>query len=43
MSAVQLSGAFVLAEPGFRIVEPQDMTVEEYQTSHALDYDDISP
>ncbi len=43
MNAVQLSGEFALAEPGFRIVEPQDMTVEEYQTSHALDYDDISP
>lgn len=43
MSAVNLSGAFVLAEPAFGIVEPQDMTVDQYQTSYALDYDDISP
>jgi hypothetical protein len=43
MSTVNLSGAFVLAEPAFEIVEPQDMTVEQYQASHALDYDEISP
>jgi len=43
MSAVNLTGAFELAEPAFGIVEPQDMTVDQYQTSHALDYDDISP
>jgi len=43
MSAVNLTGAFELAAPAFGIVEPQDMTVDQYQTSHALDYDDISP
>ena len=40
---MNLSGAFALAEPAFDVVEPQDMTVEQYQASHALDYDDISP
>jgi hypothetical protein len=43
MSAVNLSGAFVLADPAFIVLEPQDMTVDYYQASHALDYDDISP
>jgi hypothetical protein len=43
MSTVNLSGAFVLAVPSFSIVEPQDMTVDQYQASDALDYDDISP
>jgi hypothetical protein len=43
MNAMNLSGAFALAEPAFDVVEPQDMTVEQYQASHALDYDDISP
>src|SRR5262249_51221651 len=43
MSAINLSGAFVLADPAFEIVEPRDMTVDHYQASHALDYDDLSP
>ena len=43
MNAMNLSGGFALAEPAFDVVEPQDMTVEQYQASHALDYDDISP
>jgi hypothetical protein len=43
MSTINLPGAFALADPAFEIVEPQDMTVDHYQTSYALDYDDISP
>jgi hypothetical protein len=43
ISAVNWSGRFALAHPAFDVVEPQDMTVEQYQASHALDYDDISP
>ena len=43
MSAVNLSGAFVLADPAFIVVEPQEMTVDYYQASRALDYGDISP
>jgi hypothetical protein len=43
ISVVNWSDRFALAEPAFDILEPQDMTVEQYQASHALDYDDISP
>lgn len=34
---------FALADRAFEVLEPKDMTVEQYQSSHALDYDDISP
>lgn len=43
MSTMSWPGGFALADPAFRVLEPRDMTVEEYQGSHALDYDDISP
>ena len=43
ISAVSWPGRFALAEPAFEVLEPRDMTVEQYQASHALDYDDISP
>jgi hypothetical protein len=43
MNVVSWPTAFLLADPAFEIVEPQDMTVDQYQMSQALDYDDISP
>jgi hypothetical protein len=43
ISVVHWSDRFTLAERAFDILEPRDMTVEQYQDSHALDYDDISP
>ena len=43
ISAVSWPGTFALAEPAFEVLEPRDMTVEQYQASHALDYDEISP
>jgi len=43
MGAIGLSGPFTLGDPAFDIVEPRDMTVDQYLSSHALDYDDISP
>jgi len=43
MGTVSWPERFALADPAFAVVEPQDMTVEQYQVSHALDYDDISP
>jgi hypothetical protein len=43
ISAINWSGGFAPADPAFTVLEPQDMTVEQYQASHALDYDDISP
>lgn len=43
MITINWSGGFTLADPAFAVLEPRDMTVEQYQASHALDYDDISP
>lgn len=43
MSTISWLGGFALADPAFDVLEPRDMTVEQYQASHALDYDDISP
>jgi hypothetical protein len=43
LSRVTLSGTFVLADPAFALVEPRDMTVEDYFNSYPLDYDDVSP
>jgi hypothetical protein len=43
MSTITWSGGFALADPAFIVLEARDMTVEQYQASHALDYDDISP
>jgi hypothetical protein len=43
MSTISWPSRFALADPAFEVLEPQDMTVEQYQASHALDYDDISP
>ena len=43
MNTVNWSDGFALADPAYDVLEPQDMTVEQYQASHALDYDDISP
>lgn len=43
MGTINWSGTFVLAGEAFEVLEPQDMTVEQYRGSHALDYDDISP
>jgi hypothetical protein len=43
ISTISWTDRFVLADPAFAVLEPQDMTVEQYQGSHALDYDDISP
>jgi hypothetical protein len=43
MSTISWARGFVLADPAFKVLEPQDMTVEQYQASHALDYEDISP
>lgn len=40
VSTISWPDGFTLADPAF---EPRDMTVEQYQASHALDYDDISP
>ena len=43
MSTIRWPERFALADPAFEVLEPQDMTVEQYQASHALDNDDISP
>jgi hypothetical protein len=43
MKMISLSSPFALADPAFDMVEPQDMTVDDYLNSHALDYDDVSP
>lgn len=43
MKTVSWAGGFVLADPAFAIVEPQDIILDQYQASHAVDYDDISP
>jgi len=43
VSTISWPGGFALADPAFEVLEPRDMTVEQYQASHALDYDDISP
>jgi hypothetical protein len=43
MSTISWPDGFALADPAFEVLEPQDMTVEQYQASHSLDYDDISP
>jgi hypothetical protein len=34
---------FVLANPAFNLVEPQDITAQDYLNSYPLDYDDVSP
>jgi hypothetical protein len=43
MGTISWIERFALGDPAFAVLEPQDMTVEQYQASHALDYDDISP
>jgi hypothetical protein len=43
MSTISWPEGFALADPAFEVLEPRDMTVEQYQASHALDYDDLSP
>jgi hypothetical protein len=43
MSIISWPSRFALADPAFEVLEPKDMTVEQYQASHALDYDDLSP
>jgi hypothetical protein len=43
MSTISWPDGFALADRAFEVLEPQDMTVEQYQACHALDYDDISP
>ena len=43
LNCVELSTPFALADPAFSLVEPQDMTVQDYLSSHPLDYDDVSP
>ena len=43
MKMISLPNSFALADPSFDMVEPQDMTVDDYLNSHALDYDDVSP
>jgi hypothetical protein len=39
---MSFSSPFSLADPAFEIVEPRDMTLDDYQNSQALDYDDVS-
>jgi hypothetical protein len=38
-----LASPFALADPAFSLVEPRDMTVQDYLSSYPLDYDDVSP
>jgi hypothetical protein len=43
LGRVSFPQIFVLADPAFELVEPSDMTVEDYFNSYPLDYDDVSP
>lgn len=44
ISLTKFTSPFVLAnDTAFHLVEPQDMTVQDYLNSYPLDYDDISP
>lgn len=43
MNRIKFESAFSLQDPAFSVVEPKDMTVEDYLTSFPLDYDDVSP
>lgn len=42
MKRIEFSGTFVLKHGAFSIVEPRDMSVEDYFGSYAIDYDDVS-
>jgi hypothetical protein len=43
MRRIKFSPPFSLANPSFWLVEPRDMTAEDYLHSYRLDYDDLSP
>lgn len=43
MKRIEFSDTFVLREEPFSLVEPRDMSVEDYFNSHLIDYDDVSP
>jgi hypothetical protein len=43
MNLANFTTPFVLANSAFNLVEPQDMTAQDYLTSYPLDYDDVSP
>ena len=43
MSLANFTTPFVLANPPFNLVEPQDMTAQDYLTSYPLDFEDVSP
>ncbi len=43
ISLTNFTSPFALANPAFNVVQPQDMTVQEYLNSYPLDYDDVSP
>jgi hypothetical protein len=40
---IRFPSTFSLTNPAFNLVEPRDMTVQDYLTSYPLDYDDVSP
>ena len=43
MGRIKFENVFSLQDPAFSVLEPKDMTVEDYLTSFPIDYDDVSP
>ena len=42
ISLTDFTSPFALAHTAFNLVEPRDMTVQDYKNSYRLDYDDVS-